>query len=148
MPSVLGIHETIIYVAKLDAATEFYTGLLGLVAIGGALGPVGRAFRVPGGSVLLLFDPEQSIRNGRGIPAHGAIGPCHLAFSIESSEYEAWRARLDGAGVEIEQEQVWPGGARSLYFRDPDGNSVELMAGDFWAHRERDRESSSFPPSP
>jgi catechol 2,3-dioxygenase-like lactoylglutathione lyase family enzyme len=36
------------------------------------------------------------------------------------------------AGVPIEQEHQWPGGARSLYFRDPSGNSLELITRGAW----------------
>lgn len=134
MPSVHGVHETIIYAADLDAAVRFYADVLGLTPLSESVGAAGRGLRLASGAVLLIFDPERSIRSGRGVPAHGAIGPCHVAFAIGEDSCDAWLARLGEHGVEVEQETVWPGGSRSIYFRDPDGNSVELMAGDSWAH--------------
>ncbi|MDQ3546548.1 MAG: glyoxalase/bleomycin resistance/extradiol dioxygenase family protein, partial [Verrucomicrobiota bacterium] len=43
-----------------------------------------------------------------------------------------WRERLQEAGVAIESEVEWPEGGRSLYFRDPAGNSVELAPPTLW----------------
>ena len=34
--------------------------------------------------------------------------------------------------VEIEHEEAWPRGGHSLYFRDPAGNSVELITPGVW----------------
>jgi catechol 2,3-dioxygenase-like lactoylglutathione lyase family enzyme len=38
-----------------------------------------------------------------------------------------WRERLAANGIAIEHEQDWPQGTHSIYFRDPAGNSVELI---------------------
>lgn len=134
---VLGVHETVLYAADIDGASAFYAEVLGLTPFREGVGAAGRGLRMPGGAVLLIFDPERSIRRGRGIPNHGAIGPCHVCFSIPPESYDQWLAHLNARGVEVEQEITWPGPegtpARSIYFRDPDGNSVELMAGDYWA---------------
>ena len=59
----------------------------------------------------------------------GATGPGHVAFAVESDDgLAAWRSRLEGRGVEIEAELDWPGGGRSIYFRDPNGYVIELTA--------------------
>lgn len=138
---VLGVHETVLYAADIDGAAAFYADVLGLTPFPEAVGVAGRGLRLPGGAVLLIFDPERTIRPGRGVPTHGAIGPVHVCFAIPPDCYETWLSHLAARGVEIEHEVTWPGPggtpARSIYFRDPDGNSVELMAGDYWAHVER-----------
>ena len=41
-------------------------------------------------------------------------------------------ARLSSAGVAIEADFRWPGGARSIYFRDPAGNSLECASRTLW----------------
>jgi hypothetical protein len=46
-------------------------------------------------------------------------------------DVESWRTRLFSHGVAIEQESVDPE-AGQLYFRDPAGNSVELVGGELW----------------
>lgn len=136
---VEGVHETVLYAADVDAAVAFYVRVLGLTAFPESVGSAGRGLRVPGGAVLLIFDPEQSRVPGRVVPSHGAAGAGHVCFAIGAGEYGAWVSRLGELGVEIEQEMAWPGssGSRSIYFRDPAGNSVELMAGDYWAQVER-----------
>ena len=67
------------------------------------------------------------------MPSHGPKGATHVAFAVGEGELDAWRERLAAHGVELEQDQDWQrGGARSLYVRDPAGNSVELVEGDLW----------------
>ncbi len=61
----------------------------------------------------------------------------HIAFVIDESEIEPWRKRLQEAGVAIESEVDWPEGGRSLYFRDPAGNSVELAPPTLWRKKIR-----------
>ena len=71
---------------------------------------------------------------GGSIPPHDGSGPMHFAFAIAADSLAAWRARLAEAGVEIESEMVWPRGAVSLYFREPDGHLVELATPGLWAN--------------
>ena len=83
--------------------------------------------------MLLLFDPTLSSQPGRVVPSHGPTGAVHVAFSVGEGELKAWRERLAEHGVQLEQDHDWQrGGARSLYVRDPAGNSVELVEGDLW----------------
>ena len=35
-------------------------------------------------------------------------------------------------GIAIEADFVWPGGGRSIYFRDPSGNSLEFGEPKIW----------------
>jgi catechol 2,3-dioxygenase-like lactoylglutathione lyase family enzyme len=55
-----------------------------------------------------------------------------VAFAVAEAELPAWRERLGAAGVEVEAEIEWPRGGRSLYVRDPAGNSVELATPRIW----------------
>jgi catechol 2,3-dioxygenase-like lactoylglutathione lyase family enzyme len=68
-----------------------------------------------------------------GLPAHGARGPGHIAWLVTDDELAAWRERLRTVGVAIENEHTWPSGGRSLYFRDPAGNSLEFATARVWA---------------
>jgi catechol 2,3-dioxygenase-like lactoylglutathione lyase family enzyme len=72
------------------------------------------------------------------VPPHGARGAGHVAFRVPAAALEAWRARLTAAGVAIEAEIAWPRGGRSLYVRDPAGNSVELGTAAIWGLPEGD----------
>jgi hypothetical protein len=40
--------------------------------------------------------------------------------------------------VAVESDYTWPGGGRSLYFRDPAGNSLELGTPAIWRISEED----------
>ena len=44
----------------------------------------------------------------------------------------AWRLRLAELGIAIESDWTWPNGAQSLYFRDPENNSIEITVGATW----------------
>ena len=78
-------------------------------------------------STLILFQIDKLESRVSVIPAHGARGRGHVAFAIASDEMQAWRERLQAQHIEIEHEQDWPLGTHSIYFRDPDDNSIELI---------------------
>ena len=122
------IYETVLYADDTDAAAAFYRDVLGLREVA-APDDHSAAFRL-GDGVLLIFDPARSGAEGRFVPSHGTTGPGHVAFAVDAlGDYVP---RLTAAGVEIEREITWPLGGQSMYFRDPAGNSVELIAGEAW----------------
>jgi catechol 2,3-dioxygenase-like lactoylglutathione lyase family enzyme len=43
-----------------------------------------------------------------------------------------WRRHLAFSAIAVEAEFEWPGGGRSLYIRDPAGNSVEFAEPRIW----------------
>ncbi len=129
-PPIAAVIETAIYAADLAAAETFYAGVLGLPVIGREAGRH-VFFGVGAASVLLVFDPAAT-RTGGILPAHGAHGPGHFALGVDAEAVEAWRSHLTGCGITVEKEVTWPRGGRSLYFRDPAGNSVELITPGVW----------------
>jgi len=82
--------------------------------------------------VLLIFDPARSSVPDRPVPTHGTLGAGHIAFAVKKGELDAFGERLRRSGAEIERETTWDEGGRSLYVRDPAGNSVELIEGEAW----------------
>jgi catechol 2,3-dioxygenase-like lactoylglutathione lyase family enzyme len=127
---ILGIYETVLYAPEPRAAAAFYRDVLGLRQLSDA-DELGAVFRVSAGQMLLIFNAQESSRPGRPVPSHGAAGPGHAAFKLEPGTYEAALAGLRDAGIELEREVEWERG-RSVYLRDPAGNSVELVDGDIW----------------
>jgi len=123
------IYETVLYASDVPAAARFYREVLGLRLVDGP-DDLAAAFRLDDGGMLLLFDPALSSQPGRPVPSHGATGAGHVAFSVAS--LDGWREHLAEHGVEVEQEKEWPRDGRSIYVRDPAGNSVELVEGDLW----------------
>jgi catechol 2,3-dioxygenase-like lactoylglutathione lyase family enzyme len=124
------LSEAAIYTSDLDAAEKFYRDVLGLEKIS-EMENRGMSFRC-GATVLLIFDPARTRISDREVPTHGADGRGHIAFVIHNSEIEGWRTQLSEHGVVIEAEVEWPEGGRSIYFRDPAGNSVELAPPLLW----------------
>jgi catechol 2,3-dioxygenase-like lactoylglutathione lyase family enzyme len=122
--------ETAVYADDLAAAEAFYGGVLGLPVVGREAGRH-VFFRVGPASMFLVFAPATTLQGGE-LPPHGATGPGHLAIGVRAETLEAWRQHLATRGVAIEKELTWPRGGRSLYFRDPAGNSVELVTPGIW----------------
>ncbi len=130
VPKILHVLETCIYGHDLVAMERFYAGILGLSKMSEEY-PRHIFFRISDHSVLLIFNPIETMKVTE-IPSHGADGPGHVAFAVDREERLAWIDRLNEQGVEIEREIVWPNDAKSVYFRDPAGNSVELVTSDIW----------------
>lgn len=124
--------ETSLYVNDLHRALHFYQNVLGLRRIDLFPEDRGAALQVgTGPSVLLLFRAEIT-RAGGAFPPHGTTGAGHAAFRINLDELPSWRQRLSKYGVAIEKELVFGDNPPSLYFRDPDGNSLELAVASIW----------------
>ena len=127
---IKAVVETAIYVDDLPATETFYRAVLGLPIIGKEPGHH-VFFRVGESNVLLAFLAEATLK-GDPLPAHGASGPGHFALGIEADAFGAWLKTLQGRGVAIEKQVEWPTGGRSIYFRDPSGNLVELITPGVW----------------
>jgi catechol 2,3-dioxygenase-like lactoylglutathione lyase family enzyme len=129
------ILEAAVYASDLAAAEAFYGGLLGLPVIGRVAGR--HVFFRVGEGVLLVFNPDAtevpSTNPALPVPVHGARGAGHVCFAASRAEIAEWRERVQAAGVAVEVEFDWPNGARSLYVRDPAGNSVEFAEPRLWA---------------
>ena len=134
-PRFSGVLEAAVYADDLDAAEAFYGGVLALPRLIRA-GNRHVFYRV-GRTVLLIFNPRESARPTANpdlpVPPHGAAGPGHVCLAATARDLDRWHARLTGHGIVIEADFRWPNGARSIYVRDPAGNSVELAEPKLWA---------------
>lgn len=120
--NVVGIDHVVLYVEDVDAARAFYADVLD-----GEPGEYGPGFG------LVRFDEAQiNLRPaGEGelvaaAPTSGAGDLCLVA----DEPIEAVLDRLDERGVDVVEGPVGREGARgsmtSVYFRDPEGNLVEV----------------------
>ncbi len=133
-PRVARVLETAVYVEDPLRSAEFYERVLGLEVMSRADRMI--SIDAGAGTVLLLFRRGGSIEGtafpGGWIPPHDGTGRAHFAFAVDAEDLDAWRERLTAHGVEIESEVAWGRGGASLYFRDPDGHSVELASPGVW----------------
>jgi catechol-2,3-dioxygenase len=131
MPTpIRALGEIALRVNDLEAMTAFYRDVVGLDVL--QRFPDITFFRIAEGfaghtQVLALFDrrtrdPEP--------PRAAASTVDHLAFTIPLSAYAAEKARLEALGLIVSTaEHAWVHW-RSLYFRDPEGNQLELVCYD------------------
>ena len=134
------ILETILYATDLAAAEAFYRDVLGLEVYSRV--PGRQVFLRCGAQMLLIFNPDATSKppppDARApVPPHGARGAGHVCFAATASELFAWRRHLEASGIAIEADFEWPNPSpekrgRSIYFRDPAGNSVELAEPRIW----------------
>jgi catechol 2,3-dioxygenase-like lactoylglutathione lyase family enzyme len=135
------ILESALYVTDLDAAETFYREVLGLEVIAKAEGR--HIFFRCGVGVLLLFNAEATRQapapdTKLPVPPHGAVGQGHLCFAATAEEIVRWKAHLEALKIAVEADFDWPsfgkssGGGRSIYFRDPSGNSLEFAEPRIW----------------
>ncbi|MET3660499.1 VOC family protein [Aquamicrobium ahrensii] len=127
--------ESALYVTDLDATEAFYGEVLGMERIARAEGR--HVFFRCGEGVVLLFNAwatrQPPAADARlPVPPHGAVGQGHLCFAASAAEIDAWKSRLEAAGVDIEADFEWPKGGRSIYIRDPSGNSLEFAEPRIW----------------
>jgi catechol 2,3-dioxygenase-like lactoylglutathione lyase family enzyme len=126
--------ETALYCDDLQRTAAFYQRLLSTAPMLSSERLV--AFDAGEATMLLLFQKGESIKPvqaaGGLVPAHYGSGPVHFALAIDSADVSGWEARLSELGIAIESRVTWEGGGRSIYFRDPDGRSVELATPGTW----------------
>ncbi|OZG26474.1 glyoxalase [Williamsia sp. 1138] len=123
--SARGLHHTALVSSDVEQTVRFYQDLLEfplteLIENRDYPGSSHFFFDIGNNNLLAFFDfpgldvgPYQEVLGG----LH------HVAISVEPTRWEALRTKLIDAGVElIEHSEV------SLYFRDPDGARLELIA--------------------
>ena len=135
VPRVCGILETSLYFDNLSGAVAFYRGLFGFELFFAEARMA--ALGVPGGQILLLFqrgatDVPAPGPNGGIVPPHHGTGHLHLCFAIPFGELPAWEAHLAAQGIAVESRLRWARGGTSLYFRDPEGHSIEVATPGLW----------------
>jgi catechol 2,3-dioxygenase-like lactoylglutathione lyase family enzyme len=123
--SARGIHHTALLSSDVARTIRFYQGILEfplteIIENRDYQGSSHFFFDVGNGNLLAFFDfPGLDL----GPYAEVLGGLHHLAISVTPQMWAALRVNLDAAGVSYLEES-----GTSLYFRDPDGARVELLA--------------------
>jgi catechol 2,3-dioxygenase-like lactoylglutathione lyase family enzyme len=121
---IRGIDYTVIFARQMAAMREFYGTTLGF-PLHRELSPQWVEFRV--GSNLLALT-ERGGRFDDPAPPVGSLS-LQLAFRVAPAEVAGCAAALKERGVSIVSGPTdQPFGHRTLFFRDPDGNVLEIYA--------------------
>lgn len=122
-PAIDRIDHFVLTVASIEVSCAFYTRVLGFTRRDAPGRPTTLHF---GQGKINLHEVDHTFEPKAARPTPGAGDFC----LITTDSVEAWRDRLLVEGVAIEEGPVARTGAAgpmlSLYFRDPDGNLIEV----------------------
>ena len=123
--SPVRLNHAVLFVADLERAERFYTGVFGMVV----------AAREPRANAAFLRLPRSGNHHDLGLfgvgpsappKARGGIGLYHLAWQLDTvEELAAARRSLVEAGAHTGESSH--GATKSVYGADPDGNEFEVM---------------------
>jgi catechol 2,3-dioxygenase-like lactoylglutathione lyase family enzyme len=123
--SARGIHHTALLSSDVEQTIRFYQGVLEfplteIIENRDYRGSSHFFFDVGHGNLLAFFDfPGLDL----GPYAEVLGGLHHIAISVTPEKWAALRDNLGAAGIPYQEES-----GTSLYFRDPDGARLELIA--------------------
>jgi catechol-2,3-dioxygenase len=130
-PTIKSLGEVALRVENLERMQAFYTEVLGLTLMKRL--PQAAFLSVApdyGGhtQVLVLFD--RSATSGYAGVSQEKTPLDHFAFTIDLADYAAWQKRLQDLGLNVLAKEQRGFNWRSLFFGDPEGNTVELVCYD------------------
>jgi len=123
-PSHAGLRHLALNVRDLPAMKRFYVDLLGFVV---EWEPDADNIYLSSGIDNLALHRAPVLPTGPGVWASQALD--HLGVIVRTADdVDAWAAFLEGQSVTIDAKpRTHRDGARSCYFRDPDGNKVQVI---------------------
>jgi catechol 2,3-dioxygenase-like lactoylglutathione lyase family enzyme len=113
------IDHVVLYVRDQEASVRFYEDVLGCTVV--RRNPAANLVHLSAGSSMLDLLPLPEGETGRNMD--------HVALQIDPFDPEALSAHLAAHGIshgEIKPRFGAEGIGPSLYFDDPDGNTIEL----------------------
>jgi len=118
-----GIDYTIVFARNLPAMRHFYQEVMQF-PVRRELGPQWVEMAI-GSNILALTERGLMFNDP---PAPEGTLTVQLAFRVAPAEVEQCRELLQAKGVATDQAVDQPWGHRTLFFRDPDGNVLEIYA--------------------
>ena len=123
-PAHAGLRHLALHARDLDAMKRFYVDVLGF-AVEWEPDPDNIYLSSGIDNLALHRAPSTALR------ASGAAGGAldHLGLIVRvPDEVDQWAAFLESKGVELAvKPKTHRDGARSFYFRDPDGNTIQII---------------------
>lgn len=149
---ITGVSEVVLSVADLPAMRAFYRDVLGFrmhseysmeeakadpdgeatitfLVIAELNTPLGRAGHP---QLLALIDYRRHIHAKSRLTGHDVNQTTlnHLAFEVSPEHFEGHAERLNNLGIELTFSEFPAMNAKAMFFRDPEGNVLELIAHD------------------
>jgi catechol 2,3-dioxygenase-like lactoylglutathione lyase family enzyme len=124
LSAIRNMDYVIVFARDMAAMRKFYGEIMGF-PIYRDVGPAWIEYRV--GGTLLTLTEHGLVFNDPKTPK-GALS-LQLAFRVTRAEVDACAAALKDRGIAlVDEPKDQPWGHRTLFFRDPDGNVIEIYA--------------------
>ena len=122
--AIRAIDYSVIFVRDMPAMRRFYEGILSF-AVARELSAGWIEYQI-GGNTLALARPSLTAKDA---PTPAGSASLQLAFKVAALDVDRCAAELVRQGVDIVSPPTdRPFGHRTLFFRDPDGNLLEVYA--------------------
>jgi catechol 2,3-dioxygenase-like lactoylglutathione lyase family enzyme len=122
--AIKAVDYSVIFVRDMAAMRGFYEGILGFPVLR-ELSPGWIEYRL-GGNILALARPSLTAADA---PTPKGSAALQLAFKVGVADVDRCAAELLGHGIALVSPPTdRPFGHRTLFFRDPDGNLLEIYA--------------------
>jgi catechol 2,3-dioxygenase-like lactoylglutathione lyase family enzyme len=117
-PAHAGLRHLALHARDLDAMKRFYTDVLGFAV---------EWEPDPDNIYLSSGIDNLALHRAQGNVLPGALD--HLGLIVRvPDDVDKWAKFLESKGVEVAvQPKTHRDGARSFYFRDPDGNTIQII---------------------
>lgn len=119
-PAHAGLRHLALNVRDLPAMKVFYVDVLGFAV----------EWEPDADNIYLTSGVDNlALHRSATVPAAVASPLDHLGLIVRTADdVDRWAAYLEGAGVTIDAKpRTHRDGARSCYFRDPDGNRIQII---------------------
>lgn len=146
-PQISGIAEIVLNVRSIPVMRTFYTEILGFELFSQSrhaadseadgepticfltINPLDPPFGKKHPQLLALIDVRQHLAATKRFTGHEVTTSTlnHLAFQIPDDSYEAHLKRLNELGLEPLTTEFPNMDAKAVFFKDPEGNTLELI---------------------
>lgn len=116
-------------VQDMERAVAFYQGVLGFNVLGQLLlndGTFKLVYLQAGAARIELFAYAEEGRRDEAAERDEDLGFKHVAFTVGDVDAVAGRLKAHGVPFTVDPTDA-PGGVRLAFFRDPDGNLLEIV---------------------